>query len=178
MAFTALDIIVFVAVIAGAAFGVMRGFVAEVLSLFAWFLSIAALRYLYEPVSGALVRPVGTESGAGILAFVLIFGSVFILGKIASRRVGKRVRQSIVGSMDRALGGGFGALKGLLGATLLFMGFTLITDTISFGSNERPRWIAEARSYGLLESSRERIIGFVGSQRGPTPPTATGNSAR
>ena len=176
MAFTALDIIVLVLVIAGAAFGVMRGFVAEVLSLFAWFLAIAALRYLHEPVSAALVGPVGTESGAMILAFVLVFGSVFILGKIASRRIGKRVRDSIVGPMDRVLGGGFGALKGLLGATLLYLAFALVYDTIWTRAAPRPEWIAEARTYPLLVSSGETIIGLVETRRGPPQPTS--NSAR
>jgi membrane protein required for colicin V production len=176
MAFTALDIIVFVLVLAGAAFGVMRGFVAEVLSLFAWFLSIAALRYLYEPVQGALVRPVGTESGAAILAFVLIFGSVFIVGKVVSRRVGRRVRDSVVGPMDRVLGGGFGALKGLLGATLLYLGVTLVYDTIWGRAAPRPAWIAEARTYPLLVSSGDTIIGLVEERRGAPAPTATGTS--
>ncbi len=178
MAFTALDILVFVLVIAGAAFGVMRGFVAEVLSLFAWFLAIAALRYLYEPVQRALVGPVGTESGASILAFVLVFGSVFIAGKIASRRVGKRVRDSVVGPMDRVLGGGFGALKGLIGATLLYLGVTLVYDTIWGRAAPRPAWIAEARTYPLLVSSGDTIIGLVETRRGPPPESANVNKAR
>jgi membrane protein required for colicin V production len=178
MAFTALDIVVFVLVLAGGAFGVMRGFVAEVLSLFAWFLSIAALRYLYEPVQAALVRPVGTESGAAILAFVLIFGSVFVVGKVVSRRVGKRVRDSVVGPMDRVLGGGFGALKGLLGATLLYLGVTLVYDTIWGRAAPRPEWIAEARTYPLLVSSGDTIIGLVEERRGPPASSPDGNRAR
>ena len=178
MAFTALDILVFVLIVAGLAFGVMRGFVAEVLSLFAWFLAIAALRYLYEPVQAALVRPIGTESGAAILAFVLIFGSVFIAGKIVSRRVGRRVRDSVVGPLDRVLGGAFGALKGLLGATLLFLAMTLVYDTIWGRAAARPQWIAEARTYPLLQSSGATIIDLVETRRGPAPPEPTGNSAR
>lgn len=178
MAFTALDILVFVLIVAGLAFGVMRGFVAEVLSLFAWFLAIAALRYVYEPVQAALVGPIGTESGAAILAFVLIFGSVFILGKIASRRVGRRVRDSIVGPLDRVLGGAFGALKGLLGATLLFLGITLVYDTIWGRAAARPDWIAEARTYPLLQSSGATIIDLVETRRGSVPAEPTGNSAR
>ena len=131
------------------------------------------MRYLYEPVQRALVGPVGTESGAAILAFVLIFGSVFIAGKIASRRVGRRVRNSVVGPMDRVLGGGFGALKGLLGATLLYLGVTLVYDTIWGRAAARPDWIAEARTYPLLVSSGDTIIGFVEARRGPAPASAT-----
>jgi membrane protein required for colicin V production len=178
MAFTALDIVVLILIVAGLAFGVMRGFVAEVLSLFAWFLAIAALRYVYEPVQAALVGPIGTESGAAILAFVLIFGSVFILGKIASRRVGRRVRDSIVGPLDRVLGGAFGALKGLLGATLLYLAMTLVYDTIWGRAAPRPDWIAEARTYPLLQSSGDTIIDLVETRRGPAQAGADGNRIR
>ena len=178
MAFTALDILVLVLILAGLGFGIMRGFVAEVLSLFAWFLAIAALRYLYGPVQAAVVGPIGTESGAAILAFVLVFGSVFIAGKLASHRVGRRVRRSVVGPLDRVLGGAFGALKGLLGATLLYLGVTLVYDTIWGRAAERPTWIAEARTYPLLRSSGETIIDLVETRRGPAPPEAQGNSAR
>ncbi|MGE0180431.1 MAG: CvpA family protein [Sphingomonas sp.] len=178
MAFTALDIIVFVLILAGLGFGIMRGFVAEVLSLFAWFLAIAALRYLYSPVQAALVRPIGTESGAAIFAFVLIFGSVFIAGKLASHRVGRRVRRSVVGPLDRVLGGGFGALKGLLGASLLYLGITLVYDTIWGRAAPRPEWIAEARTYPLLQSSSDTIIDLVETRRGPAPNAGQGNSSR
>src|SRR3712207_5255394 len=98
MALTALDILVFVLVAAGLVFGFLRGFVAEILSLFAWILAILALSYLHAPVSELLRGPVG--SGAWLLAFLLVFGIVFILGKLASRRLGGRVRRSVVGPLD------------------------------------------------------------------------------
>ena len=86
MGLTALDILVVLLVGAGLVFGALRGFVAEVLSLLAWFLAIVALRYLHEPVRDLLVGPVGTVSGASVLAFALVFGLVFLGGKLASRR--------------------------------------------------------------------------------------------
>ena len=70
MGLTALDIIVILLVGAGLVVGWLRGFVAEMLSLFAWFLAIVALRYLHAPVRDLLVGPVGTVAGASVLAFV------------------------------------------------------------------------------------------------------------
>ena len=81
---------------------------------------------LHPPLSAALEGPIGTASGAAVLAFVIIFGFVFIGGKLVSRRVGGRVRNSIVGPLDRVLGAGFGALKGLIGATILFMVLNIV----------------------------------------------------
>ncbi len=176
MNLTALDMIVVLLVGAGAAFGVLRGFVAEVLSLFAWFLAIMALSYFHAPLAGALEGPVG--SGAWLAAFVILFGGVFLLGKIVSHRVGDRVRKSVVGPLDRVLGGIFGALKGLLGATILFLAFSLVYDTIWTRAAERPEWIANARSYPLLKSSGETISGLVEARRAAEPAPATTNAAR
>ena len=167
MGLTALDIIVFVLVGAGLVFGALRGFVCEVLSLFAWVLAIVALRYLHEPFATLLEGPVG--NGAWLLAFVLVFGIVFGLGKLVSRRVGARVRRSVVGPLDRVLGAGFGALKGLIGATLLYLGITLAYDTMWGRAAERPAWIADARTYPLLQSSGETMIDLVEARRGPAP---------
>jgi len=167
MGLTALDIVVILLVGAGALFGWLRGFVSEVLSLLAWFLAIVALRYLYTPVHELLVRPIGT--GASVVAFVLVFGLVFLGGKLASRRMGSRVRQSIVGPVDRVLGAGFGALKGLIGATLLFLGVTLVYDTIWGRAAVRPEWIAQSRTYPLLKSSGATVVDIVEAQRGPPP---------
>src|SRR6185503_12590459 len=97
MGLTALDILVLLLVGAGLVVGWLRGFVAEILSLFAWFLAIVALRYLHAPVRDLLAGPVGNAGGAAMLAFAIVFGLVFAGGKLASRRLGARVRNSVVG---------------------------------------------------------------------------------
>jgi len=176
MALTALDIIVVLLVGAGAVFGWLRGFVGELLSLFAWFLAIVAVRYLHAPVSAALEGPIGTASGASVLAFALVFGVVFLGGKLASRRVGRQVRGSVIGPVDRVLGGGFGALKGLIGATFLYLTFTLVYDTIWGRAAVRPEWIAEARSYPLLRSSSAMMVDLVEARRN-APPAPEGNES-
>ena len=164
MGLTALDIIVILLVGAGLVFGFMRGFVAEILSLFAWILAIVALRYFHEPAVRLLSGVVG--SGAWLLAFLLVFGLVFILGKLASRRLGGRVRKSVVGPIDRVLGGGFGALKGLIGATLLYLALNFVFDMLWGRAAQRPEWIADSRTYPLLHASGEAIVDLVEARRG------------
>jgi membrane protein required for colicin V production len=171
MALTALDIIVVLLVGAGLVFGWLRGFVAEVLSLLAWFLAIMALRYLHEPVRDLLVGPIGTVSGAAVLAFAIVFGLVFTGGKLASRRMGRRVRDSVVGPADRLLGAGFGALKGLIGATILYLAASLVFDTIWGRAAERPEWMTASRTYPLLQSSGTTIVDLVEARRGPAAET-------
>ena len=177
MALTALDILVFLLIGAGLVVGWLRGFVAELLSLFAWFLAIVALRYLHAPVRDLLVGPVGTVAGAAVLAFAIVFGLVFLAGKLASRRLGARVRNSVVGPVDRLLGAGFGALKGLIGATLLFLVLSLVYDTLWSRAAPRPDWMAQSRTYPLLESSSAMMIDLVEARRGP-PPEANPQNAQ
>lgn len=162
---TALDIIVLLLIGGGAAFGFLRGFVTETLSLMAWILAIFAIRLLHEPVTQWLTGPVGTQSGAAVLAFALVFGVTFLAGKFLARALGSRTRKSILGPVDRVLGLGFGALKGLIGATLLFMLASLVYDTIYGIAAERPQWMKASRSYPLLNASGRAISDFVAERR-------------
>jgi membrane protein required for colicin V production len=162
---TALDILVLLLIGGGALFGVLRGFVQETLSMIAWVLGIFAVRLFHASVAGLLTPFLGTESGAAVLAFVLVFGLTFMAGKFLARALGARTRTSILGPVDRVLGAGFGAVKGLIGATLLFLAFTLVYDTIYGEDALRPGWLADSRSYPLLGASGSAISGFVDARR-------------
>jgi membrane protein required for colicin V production len=166
---TALDIIVLLLVGGGLVRGAMRGFVGEILSLVSWIAAIIALKLLHAPVSAALEGPVGTSAGAAVLAFALVFGIVFLGGKLLARRLGGATRRSVVGPIDRILGAGFGALKGLIGATLLYLAANLVYDTIHGRAAQRPDWMAQSRTYPLLYASGRAIVDFVEWRRGAPP---------
>jgi membrane protein required for colicin V production len=163
---TALDIIVLLLIGGGAVLGVIRGFVTEVLSLFAWAAAIFALKLFHTPATHALTGVTHSQSGAAVLAFVLVFGLVFFGGKMTAAALGRRTRQSILGPVDRALGGGFGALKGLLIATVLFLGVNLGYDTVFGGTSERPGWLRTSRTYPLLNASGRAVVDWVHHRRG------------
>ncbi|MFD1950660.1 CvpA family protein [Sphingomonas arantia] len=172
-ALTALDIVVILLVGGGAVLGILRGFVTEVLSLFAWVAAILALKFFHPALAELLVGPVGTRAGASVLAFALIFLVVFAGGKLVARALGRRTRQSVLGPLDRLLGFGFGALKGLIGATLLFLAVTLVYDTLYGGAATRPDWIRDSRSYSLLNASGKAIVDYVAARRKLDPKPAT-----
>jgi membrane protein required for colicin V production len=162
---TALDIVALLLVGGGALLGGFRGFVTEVLSLFAWVAAIFALKVAHAPTTSFLAGLIGKGMGAAVLAFVLIFLIVFFVGKMLAASIGRRTRQSILGPVDRALGFGFGALKGLLAATLLFLLATLATDTLYGGGAARPEWLRKSQTYPLLNASGRAIIDFVAMRR-------------
>ncbi|HYD37495.1 MAG TPA: CvpA family protein [Allosphingosinicella sp.] len=163
---TALDIIVLLLVGWNLVRGAMKGFVGEVLSLAAWIVAIVFLRLLHTPATNALEGAVGTRPGAAVLAFALVFGLVFLAGKLVARKVGGGVRRSVIGPVDRVLGAGFGALKGLILATLLYLAANLVYDTIWGAQAERPAWMSESRTYPLLYASGRAIVDFVEWRRG------------
>ena len=164
-----LDIIILVVVGAAAALGAKRGFVAEVLTLFAWVAIVFALKIFHLPLSRALAGYVGTGSGATVLAFVLLAGVTYLAGKLVANAIGKRTRTSVLGPVDRALGFGFGALKGLILASLAYLLVVLVLDTLGGGPTRRPAWLVEARTYPLLNATSASIADVVDRRRKGQP---------
>ena len=165
MALTALDILVLLTVGLGAALGFSRGFVSETVSLAAWVLAIIAVKALHTPVSAILVGPVGTESGAAVLGFALVFGLTFLAVKMAGKALGTTTKGSLLGPFDRVLGFAFGALKGLIAATLVFLLVSLVFDTLNGRSAPRPAWMTESRTYPLLRASSASVVDFIEKRR-------------
>ena len=75
----------------------------------------------------------------------------------------------MLGPFDRVLGGGFGGLKGLLGATLFFLLANLATDMVYGPQADRPQWMTKSRTYPLLNASGRAIVDWVEARRKLTP---------
>jgi membrane protein required for colicin V production len=162
---SALDIFVILLLGGGAMIGFVRGFVHEMLSLFAWVVAIAMVKLFHTQLSEGLSTTVGTDAGAAVLAFALLFVPSFILVKLLARSIGGRTRKSLLGPVDRVLGGGFGMLKGLLGATMFFLFANLATDLVYGPQADRPEWMTSSRTYPLLNASGRAIVDWVEARR-------------
>jgi membrane protein required for colicin V production len=168
---TALDVFVFLLLIGGGAIGFVRGFVHEVISLLAWVVAIAMLKLFHTQLWGGIESSFKTSSAAAaVLAFALLFVPSFVIVKLLARSVGGRTRRhAMLGPFDRALGGGFGALKGLLGATLFFLLANLATDMVYGPQADRPQWMTKSRTYPLLNASGRGIVDWVQARRHKPP---------
>jgi membrane protein required for colicin V production len=164
---TALDIFVILLLGGAALIGFVRGFTHEVLALLAWVAGIAALKLFHTPLQERLVDPVGTEAGASAVAFALLFLPTYIGVKLFARAVGGQARRSVLGPVDRILGGGFGMLKGLMGATLFFLLANLATDLVYGGDSDRPEWMTSSRTYPLLNATGRAVVDWVETRRTP-----------
>ncbi|ATE64104.1 CvpA family protein [Rhizorhabdus dicambivorans] len=162
---TGLDIIVLLAIFGGGIFGMMRGFVTEVIALFAWVAAIVALKLFHEPATKLLFHVVGNPSGASVLAFALVFLIVYAGGKLVAASLGQRTRSSVLGPLDRVLGFGFGALKGLIVVTLAYLLINLGYDTLYGVTAERPNWMRQSRTHPLLNATGRAVIDWIGKYR-------------
>ena len=161
----ALDILVILLLGGGALVGFARGFTHELLALIAWLAGIAAVKLFHAPLQLRLAPHVGTDSGASAVAFALLFLPTYVAFRLFARAGGLRARKSLLGPVDRVLGGGFGMLKGLLGATLVFLLANLATDMIYGGTALRPGWMTQARTFPLLNASGRAVIDWVETRR-------------
>lgn len=162
---TALDIFVILLLGGGAMVGFVRGFVHETLTLLAWVAAIACLKLFHTDVAAAVSDWTSSVSGAAALAFALIFLPVYIGVRVLARLMGRASRRSVLGPLDRFLGGGFGMLKGLIGATLFFLLANLATDMVYGPEAERPEWMTRSRTFPLLNASGRAIVDWVETYR-------------
>ncbi|MPS69287.1 CvpA family protein [Novosphingobium aerophilum] len=161
---TGFDIAVLVFVGVGAATGFLRGFVQEILALGAWVFAVFAIRAFHEPVSLLLEPYSGTGSATPVLAFALLLLVPFFAVKLIAGWAGKRSRASVLGPIDRVLGFGFGAVKGMIIVVLAFSVLVLGYDTI-WGAGGRPDWIKQARTYPFVNASSEALVKMIAERR-------------
>lgn len=162
---TAMDIMVLLLIGGNGVIGFGRGFVCEALSMVALALAIVAVRLFHAPATSLLTGMIGTEGGAATLALALVFGFTWFFGKYLAQRIGVSTRKSALGPVDRILGLGFGALKGLLIATVAFVGFAILYDTLYGAEARRPEWMRQSRTYPLLNASGKAMSEWLAERR-------------
>jgi membrane protein required for colicin V production len=140
--------------------GLVRGFTHEAISLGGWILAIVAVRMFHEQATNWLLPKTGGESTAAIIAFVgLFFGTAF-LARLAAGAAGGFAKRSMLGPMDRVLGLGFGAVKGLIMASALFL-LTQFSTGMFDAEEVPPDWLTQSRSAPLLSLSANAMVGWV-----------------
>lgn len=161
---TGFDYIVLLIVGIAAAGGFMRGFMQEMLSLAAWLLAAFAIRYLHTPLTLAMQDFLGPDITTSLLSFTLLLLIPYAAMKIIANNVGVASRNSLLGPVDRVLGFGFGALKGMIIVVIAFSLVVLGYDTV-WSYKGRPAWITTARSYELVDSSSRALVEALAERR-------------
>jgi len=161
---TGFDIAVLLLIGLGAFMGFSRGFVQEIMSLTGWFVAIFAIRFFHAPVAAFLEPYIGSSSGGSVLALAILTIVPFILARYAARWAGDTSRNSFLGPVDRVLGFGFGAIKGMILTVIAFSVLVLAYDVV-WGAGGRPSWITQSSSYDMVNEASEKLLARVAERR-------------
>ena len=140
--------------------GLLRGFTQEALSLAGWILGIVIVRLFHEQVTMWLAPRVGGEASGAIVAFLLLFFGTVIIARIIAGAAGGFAKRSALGPMDRVLGLGFGALKGLILSSVIFL-LTQFATGLFDPDQQPPEWLADSKTAPLLSLSAHAMVGWV-----------------
>ncbi len=160
--------------------GLARGATREIAGLaalvLAGLLALGSGRVL-DPVFDHLIHPAWLARPAGMAAVFLI---AYIVLRLASGVLARAVRGAGLGGMDRLLGLGVGAARGVIAIGV----FVLVLGSIMPGPN-MPDWIGHARLYPfargageILRSAAPRAVAFAQPQQAAGPGAAPVRSAR
>jgi membrane protein required for colicin V production len=167
IAFFWVDALVVLVVLGSMAFAIWRGFVDETLSIVAWAAAAFASLYLGPWVGRMAHGFIETGWIATLVGYGAVFVAVFIPISFASHRFSQSVKRSAVGPLDRVLGATFGIVRGLAILGIAYLVFTAFVPIRS-----QPRWLTEARTLPLIQSSSEVLLAIMpdGDRHAAVPP--------
>lgn len=142
----------------------MRGFLQEILSLAAWVLALFAIHNLHNGLTDFIEGYTNSETSSAVFAFALLLLIPYAAMKLIASMVGNATKNSRVGPVDKLLGFGFGAIKGLIMAVLAFALLALGYDSI-WGVTGRPGWITTARCYPFINASSSELVKLLHERR-------------
>jgi len=151
----ALAVIMVVSIVSGLRVGFAKtgvGFIASVLGL------VLGLQY-YHPIGLSLRSHIEKKGTADVVAFLLVFCSVTILGSIFSGQLAKLFREADLSWLDRLLGGAFGAVRGVLVATVAIwalMAFTPVQPKLLLSDSRLAPCVMDA-ARRLADASPEEV---------------------
>ncbi|PKP92369.1 MAG: colicin V production protein [Alphaproteobacteria bacterium HGW-Alphaproteobacteria-14] len=161
---TGFDIIILIIIGVAAVGGFMRGLVQEVLSLASWIMAAVALHFMHPVLTDGLRQLYSAEPATPLLAFVLLLLIPYAAMKVITGTASAASDGAILGPIDRVLGFGFGAIKGVLIAIFAFSLMVIGFDD-SWGYKGRPTWITTARTYPAADAFSRDLLPMIAVRR-------------
>lgn len=125
----------FIAILlASTIYGLFRGFTREVFSLLTWFLALWISKFSVVPIAGLFDQMIISPKLRLIVIFVAILILTLFLFHFVTVKLSSLVKASALTGMDRALGGLFGLVRGVLISALA----VIIFSSTEF--SRKPEW--------------------------------------
>lgn len=142
---TAFDVIVLLILGASFLYALVKGLTTMLLTVAAWIGAIVITLYGMPAVSGLARRVIEPATLADFIALPVLFLASLIGLKLLADFIGRRVRTSPVGLLDRSLGAALGLLLGAVLVSSAYLFFSSILD-----ERRHPDWMREARLKPLV----------------------------
>ena len=156
LALTPVDFAVIAVVLISALLAFVRGFVQEVLAVSGWIGAGFATYYGFGPLAPILRQYTDIAGLADVLTGVAIFVVTLVALSFISHAIGRRVRGSSVGALDRSLGFLFGIARGavLVVAAYMFTDWAVPRDG-------QPEWWRQARVAFYADHGSKLVQGLL-----------------
>ena len=155
---TVFDFAVIALIGASVAAGALRGLVRALVAGAALIVGVLVAAQGYE-ATGSFLRRLGlveSVAAANAAGFLLIAGALFALGFVAGGMARSGLRRARLEWFDRALGAGFGLVRGVAVCSVLFLALTAFP--VRFASVE------EARTAPLLAEGARLLAVFTSAE--------------
>jgi len=150
---TFVDVLVLLVVVVSCAYAAVRGFMSEVLGIFAWAAAAFATLYFGPWLIPLMQDVIATPWIASLAAYAGIFLVVVIPLSFIGHRFSETVKHSPIGPLDRGLGIAFGVVRGLVIVGVAYIAFTHFVPI-----KDHPAALKDARSLALIQSSAEVLL--------------------
>ncbi|MGD0360766.1 MAG: CvpA family protein [Bryobacteraceae bacterium] len=117
-----LAVLMIVSIVSGLKLGFARtaiGLLSSILAL------VFGLRY-YRAVAVSLRPHISATVTADLVGFMIVFCGILILGEVVSGMLARFIRSTDLVWLDRALGGGFGVVRGFLFGAITIWGLMVL----------------------------------------------------
>jgi membrane protein required for colicin V production len=115
------DIIILAIIGVSCLMGVFRGLVKEALSLAFWIGAAVLASAFSDALAARLAGTIDNPVARQVAAFILIFVFTVFAGGLISNLISKLMSKAGLGGVDRALGGLFGVIRGVVIVTVIVM---------------------------------------------------------
>jgi len=151
---TSLDAVFIVVFVIFFARGIWTGLVSQLAFLAALVLGFAAAGSFYEKLSPLTLKFVDHPKAAFFVTFALLFLLVYLIVIFTGRGLKRVVKISMLGWVDRLMGGVLGLGKALFLTTLVFM----VMSAVMSDSNS---YLRKAYSYPMYVRASEGMMQFI-----------------
>lgn len=150
---TLFDLVALLMFIVSALIGLVRGALREMMTVVAFVIAVVVAVYTLR-ISGPIARKAIDPDWAGNAAAILVvFTACYILVRVLGAGLQNRVHQTEhLGAVDRAIGVGFGLVRGLVTLGVFHLVFHAATP-----ADRVPQWISGAALYPLSKTCAKAL---------------------